>query len=203
MVNKKIVIIGYSGHSYGCIEVSINQDYSIIGYYDLVKKISNPYNLKYLGYEDNIDISYKPFISIGDNIIRKKIYEKLCKKNIVLSTKLIHLNSIISKSSLIKEQTYISAGVTINPQTKIGVGCIINTGSIIEHDCDIGEFSHIAPGAVLCGNVQIGEGSFIGANSVIKQGVRIGKNVIIGAGSVIINNIHDNSKVAGNPSKII
>ena len=74
---------------------------------------------------------------------------------------------------------------------------------MIEHECIIGDFSHIAPGAVLCGSVSIGKGSFIGANSVIKQGIKIGNNVTIGAGSVVINDILDNTKVVGNPSKII
>ena len=45
MINKKIVIIGYSGHSYGCIEVAIKQGFSIVGYHDVLENISNPYNL--------------------------------------------------------------------------------------------------------------------------------------------------------------
>ena len=28
-MNKRIVLIGYSGHSYGCVEVVIKQGYSI------------------------------------------------------------------------------------------------------------------------------------------------------------------------------
>ena len=203
MKNKKVVIIGYSGHSFGCIEVAINQECSIVGYHDLLEKVSNPYNLKYLGHEDNINSNNKPFIAIGDNIIRRKIYEKFKLDNIFLNTTLIHSDTIISKSSLIEEQTFISAGVIINPQVKIGVGCIINTGAIIEHDCSIGKFSHIAPGAVLAGNVSIGSGCMIGANSVIKQGVKVGDNVIIGAGAVVLKDVNSNTIFVGNPAKQI
>ena len=203
MINKKIVIIGYSGHSFGCIEVAIKQEYSIVGYHDTLEKISNPYYLKYLGHEDNIDSKNKPFIAIGDNIIRRKIYEKFKLDNIFLNTTLIHSDTIISKSSLIEEQTFISAGVIINPQVKIGVGCIINTGAIIEHDCSIGKFSHIAPGAVLAGNISIGSGCMIGANAVIKQGVRVGDNVIIGAGAVVLKDVNSNTTFVGNPAKQI
>ena len=203
MINKKVVIIGYSGHSFGCIEVAINQGCSIVGYHDLLEKVSNPYNLKYLGHEDNINSNNKPFIAIGDNTIRRKIYEKFKLDNIFLNTTLIHSDTIISKSSLIEEQTFVSAGVIINPQVKIYVGCIINTGAIIEHDCYIGKFSHIAPGAVLAGNVSIGTGCFIGANAVIKQGVKVGDNVIIGAGAVVLKDINSNTVFAGNPAKQI
>jgi len=203
MINKKIVIIGYSGHSYGCVEVAIKQGFSIVGYHDVLEKVNNPYNLNYLGPEDNIDLNNKVFIAIGDNIIRKKIYEKLRSNNISLNTTLIHSNTIISKSSLIEKQTFISAGVILNPQVKIGVGCIINTGSIVEHDCSIGKFSHIAPGAVLAGNVSIGSGCMIGANAVIKQGVKVGNNVIIGAGAVVLKDINSNTIFVGNPAKQI
>jgi len=203
MINKKIVIIGYSGHLYGCVEVAIKQGFSIVGYHDVLEKVNNPYNLNYLGPEDNIDLNNKVFIAIGDNIIRKKIYEKLRSNNISLNTTLIHSNTIISKSSLIEKQTFISAGVILNPQVKIGVGCIINTGSIVEHDCSIGKFSHIAPGAVLAGNVSIGSGCMIGANAVIKQGVKVGNNVIIGAGAVVLKDINSNTIFVGNPAKQI
>lgn len=203
MINKKIVIIGYSGHSYGCIEVAIRQGFSIVGYHEVIEKVNNPYNLNYLGCEDNIDSNNRPFIALGDNSIRQKIFEKLRSNNIFLDTTLIHSNSTISKSSLIKKQTFISAGVIINPQVKIGVGCIINTGVIIEHDCSIDKFSHIAPGAVLAGNVSIGMCCMIGANAVIKQGVKIGDNVIIGAGAVVLKDINSNTIFAGNPAKEI
>ena len=203
MTNKKIVIIGYSGHSFGCIEVAIKQEYSIVGYHDILEKVNNPYSLNYLGHEDTIDSNNKVFIAIGDNIIRRKIYEKLRLKNISLDTTLIHSNTIISKTSLIEKQTFISAGVIINPQVKIGVGCIINTGAIIEHDCSVGKFTHIAPGAVLSGNVSIGSECLIGANAVIKQGVKIGDNVIIGAGAVVLKDIISNKTFVGNPAREI
>jgi sugar O-acyltransferase (sialic acid O-acetyltransferase NeuD family) len=203
MTNKKIVMIGYSGHSFGCIEVAIKQEYLIVGYHDILEKVNNPYNLNYLGHDDNIDSNNKAFIALGDNSIRRKIYEKLRSNNVFLNTTFIHSNTIISKSSLIEEQTFISAGVIINPQVKIGVGCIINTGAIIEHDCSIGKFSHIAPGAVLAGNVSIGSGCMIGANAVIKQGVKVGDNVIIGAGAVVLKDVNSNTIFVGNPAKQI
>tara|TARA_B100001063_G_scaffold108838_1_gene101527 strand:- start:3019 stop:3621 length:603 start_codon:yes stop_codon:yes gene_type:complete len=200
-MTKKINIIGYSGHSYVCIEIALLNDFIIVGYCDLNNKNENPYELTYLGEEKNINSEQQVFICIADNTIRKKIYERL--PNLNFNINLIHPKSIISNTVHIGFQTLICAGAIINPKVKIGNGCIINTGSIIEHECIIEDFSHIAPGAVLSGNVLIGKGSFIGANSVIKQGVKIGCNVIVGAGAVIIKDILDNTKVAGNPSKII
>ncbi len=203
MKNKEVVIIGYSGHAYVCIEVAMQQGFSVFAYHDILEKASNPYKLKYLGHEEKIDISSKPFIAIGDNIIRRKLYKKFKLNGLFLKTSLIHPDSIISKTSLIKGQTFINAGVIINAQARIGVGCIINTGAIIDHDCFIGKFTHIAPGAVLSGNVSIGSGCLIGANAVIKQGTKIGDNAIIGAGSVVLKDIKSNTTFVGNPAKQI
>lgn len=200
-MKKKINIIGYSGHAYVCIEVALLNNIIIDGYCDLINKKENPYKLNFLGEEQNMSSEQEVFICIADNMVRKNIFKKL--PNLDYNINLIHPNSIISNTINMGIQTLVCAGVIINPHVKIGNGCIINTGSIIEHECIIGDFSHIAPGAVLSGNVQIGKGSFIGASSVVKQGVKIGCNVTVGAGAVVINDILDNTKVVGNPAKII
>lgn len=200
-MKNKINIIGYSGHAYICIETASLNDIIVKGYFDLNRKKENPYNLNYLGEEQNVSSHHKVFICIADNVIRERIFKGLSKLDFNIN--LIHPKSIISNTANIGFQTLICSGAIVNSQAKIGNGCIVNTGAIIEHESIIGDFSHIAPGAVLCGNVQIGKGSFIGSNSVIKQGVKIGHNVIVGAGSVVINDILDNKKVVGNPSKTI
>lgn len=203
LIHKKLVLIGYSGHSFGCIEISKSLGWSVIGYHDLYKKDFNPYDLNYLGKEEKINLKWKSFISIGDNNLRKKVFEKFSYGNKSFEINLIHKNSIISSSSKIPYQTFVGAGALINSNVKMGIGCIINTGAIIEHDSSIGKFTHVAPGAVVCGNVSIGDQCMIGANSVIKQGVKIDNNVIIGAGSVVLSDIKSNTIFAGNPAKQI
>ena len=39
---KEINIIGYSGHSYVCIETALLNDIAVVGYFDTVKKNKNP-----------------------------------------------------------------------------------------------------------------------------------------------------------------
>ena len=204
---NKVAIFGYSGHSYVVIDSLLLTKKNIIGYFDQQKQQKNPYNLKYLGTENNFDFNLLSsdivlFPAIGSNSIRKKLVH-LFEENNFNQIILIHPKSIVATTSKVGKSTLVSAGAIINSFAKVGKGCIINTGSIIEHDCVINDFVHIAPGVVIAGNVSVGSESFIGANSVIKQGIVIGKYVTIGAGSVVLKNIPDNEVWVGNPAKKI
>ena len=80
---------------------------------------------------------------------------------------------------------------------------IINTGAIIEHNCRIGEYVHIAPRAVICGDATIGANTHIGANATVIQGLSIGKDTIVGAGSVVVSELPDRVIAYGNPCKVV
>jgi len=205
MKDKQLIIIGYSGHSYVCIENAQLTGWSIKGYCELEKAEFNPYELDYLGSEKEDQVSgmlkhFSYFVCLGNNKIRRKIIEQF---GIETLATLIHPQSIISKKVDLGQGTLIGAGAIINPLTKIGVGVICNTKCVIEHDCLIGDFTHIAPGATLCGNVLIGKGTFVGGGAVVKENIKIGSDCTIGAGAVVIRDVPNGQTVVGNPAKSI
>lgn len=73
----------------------------------------------------------------------------------------------------------------VGPNTKIGNGVLINVRANIHHDCRVGEYSEIGPGAMLLGGVRIGKKCRIGAGAVILPGVSLADEVIVGAGAVV------------------
>ncbi|MAR78139.1 MAG: acetyltransferase [Gammaproteobacteria bacterium] len=202
-MKNSVSIIGYSGHGYVCLDIINKLNIDVNGYYDLKKNLHNPYGLNYLGLENNAEKGEQLFVSVGDNLTRKNITLKLSESKKNLDISLIHPNSSISKFSKISNQVLICSNVVINTLATIKTGCIINSSSVIEHECFIDEFSHIAPSATLCGNVKIGKLCLIGANSVILPNLMIGDNTIIGAGTVVTKNIPPNSIVYGKYQKII
>ena len=201
-----MILIGYSGHSYVINGILHTLGIKTTGYCDSEEKKNNPFLLRYFGKElseTGIKVLTQNdfFISTGNNVIRRNIFDNLAIRNL-LPINVIHPSSVVDYSvEIARHGVMISANSTINALAHVGTGAICNTYSIIEHECQIGDFAHIGPGAVLCGNVHVGENSFIGAKSVVREGIKIGKNVIIGAGSVVVKDIPDNSKVAGNPAR--
>ena len=204
MIDNNFSIVGYSGHSYVILDSASKSNLICKGYYDRNKKNFNPFNIEYLGLEKEINSDEKIFISIGDNKIRRNVYQNLIKKNFITFLNIVDPTSTISKFSNITENSSISIGINsvINSFARIHEGSIINTGAIIEHEVSIGKFSHVAPNSIICGNSFIGENVFIGANSIIKQGVKVGNNSIIGAGSVVLNDVPPNSTYVGNPARL-
>jgi sugar O-acyltransferase (sialic acid O-acetyltransferase NeuD family) len=207
VLDKKIILVGYSGHGLVVADTAIENKLNIIGYTEKSINEANPFMLEYLGNELNpdfkgwdLDVSF--ILGIGDNLIREKIYKQILKNGKKVIS-LINSSSSISSFAMIGEGIFINRNVTINAFAKIGSNVILNTGCIVEHECEIHDNVHIAPGAALAGNVKVGSGSFIGANSVIKEGVEIGKNVIVGAGTVVLNDISDGNKIVGNPHRFI
>lgn len=103
--------------------------------------------------------------------------------------------TVVADSAEISSYAQISAGsqvfpgVIIQTGVRIGSHCVINTGAVIEHDCCIGEYNHIAPNATVCGQVKTHLGVFIGASSIVFQNVELSEYAIVGAGSILAKNL--------------
>jgi len=201
-----MILIGYSGHAFVLYGILKAAGVAVTGYCDVAEKEYNPFNLPYFGSE-NSETGLRAiqqngyFIAVGDNGLRKKIYDNLAQQN-MLPGNAIHPSAVIDTSVTVAGNgVMIAATATINPLATIGTGAICNTACVVEHECIVGEFAHIAPGAVLCGNVKVGAGTFVGANAVIRQGVTVGKNAMIGAGAVVVRDVADNVTVIGVPAR--
>lgn len=200
--SKSVFLFGYSGHAYVIIESLLDAGYRIEGYFDFKEAKKNPYSLDYFGYEEEVDVKS----IVGNNLVFPSIGDISIRKKVIRLFEELHLNQFvakdpsanISKTALINPSTYIGKNVLLNAQTEVGKGVILNTGSIIEHECKLSDYVHIAPGAVLCGNVSVGEESFVGANSVVRQNVEISERIVIGSGSVVTSNVKESGVWVGN-----
>lgn len=202
-----IAILGAGGHGKVVADVASQNGWEKIVFLDdmwpnlrhvSIWDVINNTNFPY----ENFNLSYKFFVGIGDNLIRrKKIYELKAVGLEVVT--LIHPKASLSTYACINEGTILMAGTVVNIGVTLGVGVIVNTGATVDHDCKIDEGTHIAPGAHLSGDVQVGSSSMIGVGAVIKPGIKIGSNVIVGAGSVVVSDLPDSVIAYGNPARIV
>lgn len=107
----------------------------------------------------------------------------------------------ISKYANIGVGTVIQAGVNVSAATKIGCFCKLNSYCNVMHDNVIGDYTTIAPNAVLLGRVNTGKGSYIGANSTILPNNNIGASSTVGAGAVVTHDVAECVIVKGVPAK--
>lgn len=201
-MNKKIVIIGASGHGKVVANIAKLNGYEEILFLDddISKKECVSY--KVIGTSEKIEFfikqGYDFSIAIGDNKTRMIIYENLINEKAKLPT-LVHPTAVIDETVNIGNGTVIMANVVINSNTVIGKACIVNTASSVDHDCTIKDYVHISPGVNIAGTVTIGYCTWIGLGTIVSNNVEITKNSIIGAGSVVIKDILYGGTYVGSP----
>lgn len=140
------------------------------------------------------------FCAVGRNDIRARLFAAFGLGD---SPVLADPRAVLSPTARFGAGTLVVAGVVVNADARIGQGCILNTGCSVDHDCTLGEFVHISPGARLAGGVHVGDGSWIGIGAVVREGCRIGRNAMVAAGAVVIQDIPDDTRVAGVPARRI
>ena len=206
---KSILLIGGGGHCQSVLDSIFSlRVYHKIGIID--SKNSSVSGISVVGTDDDLPLLKKEgwdeaFITVGsvDNTrTRRKLYNLVKKLNFHLPS-IVDPSAIIARKVQIGEGSYLGKHTVVNAGTRIGCCAIINTGAIVEHDCIVGDFTHISPGTVLCGQVFVGNDSHIGAGSVVKQQISIGEQSLIGAGSVVVQNILKNEKAYGNPCRVV
>lgn len=194
-MQKKVIILGASGHARVIADIIKSSGDEIVGFLDDNTDIQGKtiFDDKIvLG--DTSEESVRKYsdcyfiIGIGSNKVRMIISKKY--SNLKWYTA-IHPSSIIGNDVSIKEGTAIMAGTVINTGTVVGKHCIVNTSSSLDHDNILEDYVHISPGSHLAGTVKISEGTWICAGVTIINNITIGKNNIIGAGATVIKNIEE------------
>lgn len=186
---KRLAIIGANGHGKVIADIAFRNAYEEIIFLDDNVNIHECGGYPVVGRSaDAKKIDADVVIGIGDTGIRKQIQESLSGVNIVT---LIHPDAVVAADVLIGEGTVVMAGAVINPGVTIGKGCIINTCSSVDHDCNVGDFVHIAVGSHLCGTVIVEDETWIGAGATVNNNLSICRACMIGAGAVVVNDIKE------------
>ena len=197
MSKKKIIIFG-NGDKAKVVESEISKlkGFSTIYKTNSIKDIIN--------FNEKIDNNTYGIVAIGLNHKREEIVKTIKKYIPKLKwTSIISKDALVADKIKIGEGTIIISGTIINPGTVIGNHCSINTGSIIEHDNCLEDFSSTGPGVVTGGHVSIGKRSYLGIGCIIKNNIIIKSDCVIGAQSYVNKNTNKSEVLFGVPAKKI
>lgn len=140
-------------------------------------------------------------ITLGDPLLRKKLYEKV-KRHGYHFTTFCHPDAQISESATIKEGCII-LNSSILSNVVIEENTIIFDGVLVGHDVTIGCHSLLNVRSFVGGYTTIGECSYIGPGSMLKDRVAVGKNSIIAMGATIFKDVPSEHVAIGNPARFM
>lgn len=208
----KLIVIGAGGHARSVIDIVLdNNEYELVGCVDSAyparTTVENMGDISIIGNDDSLSSLREQgvecfFVAIGDGRLRRKLYNKALEAGL-LPINVISKHSRISSRAKLGKGICVMAGAVINVNCIVSDGVIVNTNCSIDHDCSIGEFSHIAPGTAISGTTRIGQCTHIGTNCAVIDGIKIGDNSYIGAGASVVSDIPDNVLAYGVPCRIV
>jgi sugar O-acyltransferase (sialic acid O-acetyltransferase NeuD family) len=157
----KLVVVGAGGHAKVVTDTARSAGWEIVGFVD-DRPNAQLFDLTYLGTIQNFQTPQETqaVIAIGDNKTREKIATRLTGH--VNWATVIHPRAMVSSYVKLEAGTVVFAGAVIQADSRFGQHCIVNTSASIDHDCQIADYCHIAPQAVLTGHVKLETGAFVG-----------------------------------------
>lgn len=207
---KDIILIGYGGHARSMSDSVVRQgQYRIVGF-TAPERPQELLGHEWLGTDECLAHYFSSGVRnacicigyLGRGDLRDSLYSMVKRIGFQLP-EIIDPSAVIAGDVPIGEGTFIGKNAVVNSGSRIGKMCIVNTCALVEHDSMVGDFTHLAVRATLCGGVKVSDHCLIGAASTLVQCVQIGSHSIIGAGAAVIKDIPQDCVVAGVPAQII
>lgn len=205
MKNKPLILIGGGGHAASLVDILLAQGKQISAYsapqlsFD-EKLLAGALRLQ--NDEAIFDFAAEECLLINgigampNNPLREKIYTRFKQAGYTFA-------SVVADSAHVSQFATLAPGVQVMNSATLCYGVqvdentIINTAASIDHDCQIGAHSHIAPGAVLSGDVKVANRVHIATGASIINGVSIAEQCIVGVGANVTKSLSARSIAYG------
>jgi sugar O-acyltransferase (sialic acid O-acetyltransferase NeuD family) len=196
-MNDGVLLIGSGGHASVLLDMLIQQKIKVLGYLSPIPAVNQKLFSDLHWYKSDEDILLFDKLkiklvngigSIPGNTLRADFYKNYKKLGYSFAT-LVSTDASVSRYVILEEGVQVMRGAMIQTGTCIGYNSIVNTGSVVDHDCSIGNNNHIAPGVSISGQVASQSVVHFGTGSTVIQSININENVVIGAGTSITKDI--------------
>lgn len=209
---NNIVIFGASGHGSVVVDCAEKEGkYKVVGFIDSSRQKGDKHcNYEILGDEKDLPQLTEKFnliggiVAIGDNWIRKKMVDKILSESPNFNfVSIIHPLAYIGKNVKLGNGVVVMPGSIVNADCQIGDFCILNTNSSIDHGSIMENYSSIAPSVCIGGNLVLKTFSAICLGANVIGNITIEEHTVIGAGSLVVNDIESHKVSYGTPAQIV
>lgn len=202
---KKLIIFPFNGNGIEALDCIDDNEYDFMGFID-----------------DNTTVTSSTYEIFPRTILRKHpeifmlavpgSYQSYKKRAAIISSleiskerfiTVIHPKATVGKHVQIGYNCLIMAGVVITSNAKLHNHICILPNSVIHHDVNIEDYTLIGSNVLIAGSTNIGVNCYIGSGSNIINGIHVGERTLVGLGSNVLKSVPENSKVAGNPAKVL
>lgn len=196
----EIVIYGGGGHGKKLVDlIRILSSYDIAGIVDdgiaTLKPDGSPNDVMgvpILGGRDilpelhtrGVRLAANGMGGIGSPNLRIRVFQQLAEAGMACPA-LIHPSAVVEPSAILSPGMQVFPLAYVGSLAEVGFGVIVNNNAVVSHDCHVGNYANISPGALVAGSVEIGEGALIGMGATIHLGVKIGRRAQIGNGATV------------------
>lgn len=204
MSNKGLLVLGFGGHARSVADVALASGVTQLCFIDANAKPNESFcsfPVK-TALDCELPEGWLVIPAAGDNQKRIEQCEWANQQGWPLAT-LVSPTATISVGAQIGEGSFIGHHAHVGPMASVGRGCILNTGAIIEHECVVGDYSHVSVGAVVAGRSRIGVRCFLGAGSTVIDGLRVTDDVMLGAGACAHRSLEKAGTYVGVPAKFL
>lgn len=209
---RTLLLVGGGGHAAVVAESARGAGWTIAGYLDdrTDERDARLVGLRRLGAIEDLPrlleaIAAKgpepaAHAAVGDASLRRRWTDAIAT---ALAPPIVHPSAVVSPTARLADGVFVGPRAVVNARAVVERGAIVNSGAIVEHDCRLGEFCHVGPGAALAGGVTVGEAALVGLNASVLPGRRIGGRATLGAGAVALEDVPDDATAAGNPARVL
>lgn len=199
-----LIIYGGGGHGKSLIDlVRMLGTYSIVGLVDdglpagsaiMGVPVLGGASILGLLHQKGLRLAANAVGGIGNILSRINVFERLFEAGFTCPT-LVHPTAFVEPSASLAEAVQVMPHAYVGSEAQVGYGVIVNTGVIVSHDCRIGKYTNLSPGAILAGEVVVGEAGLVGMGVTVNLRVKIGPRARIGNSATVKQDVPEGGLV--------
>lgn len=140
-------------------------------------------------------------LGVGDPLLKEKFMNLAAAQGRKAAT-VVHPTVVIGRKVEIGEGSVVCPMTVLTTNIIIGRAVMLNLTVTVGHDCRIGDYVTVSPGANISGGCHIGANTYIGTNATLREYVNFPANSTLGMGGSLVKTAETPGIYVGNPAKL-